>query len=195
MNDATEVISDRCYLVPGLLTPEESLRIRSEVDSTTQWHQMTLNVGTTGTPLPRLVSWHGDFGISYRYSGITHAPAEWTPPLLEVRGLVEAALGQSFNGVLLNLYRDGRDSIGRHADREDDLVPFSPIVGVSLGAERTMRLRRMGRSRQDIIDLVLPDGSMLVMCGDMQRTWTHEIKKTQEPTGERLSLTFRRVKV
>lgn len=194
MKDPVEIIPERVYYVPDLLGLASSARLLEEIRATTTFHQMRLNVGDNGTDLPRLVSWHADPGLGYRYSGITHPPADWTAPLLEVRELVRAALDVSFNGVLLNLYRNGRDSIGRHADREDDLVPGSPIVGVSLGAPRIIRFRKMGKGRQETHDLELGDGSMLVMVGDCQRTWTHEIKKVDVPTGERLSLTFRQVR-
>ena len=189
-----ELIPEMVSYIRGIFTPEESERLRREIDSSTEWSQMTLNVGKEGTPFPRLTSWHADFGIGYRYSGVTHPPADWTPPLLEVRERVRELLGTFRpNGVLLNLYRDGRDSIGRHADREDDLVQGAPIVGVSLGAPRLMRFRRMGRGRQETIDLELEDGSVLIMYGECQRTWTHEIRKQPEVTGQRLSLTFRTV--
>ncbi len=187
------VVPDRVSYISGIFTPEETSRLHRQIVETTQWGQMTLNVGKEGTPFPRLTSWHGDPGIGYRYSGVTHAAADWTPPLLEARERVRELLGITPNGVLLNRYRDGRDSIGRHADREDDLVQGAPIVGVSFGESRTIRFRRMGKGRQETIDLELEDGSVLIMYGECQREWTHEIKKQPERVGERLSLTFRRV--
>ncbi len=188
------VVPDTVSYIRGIFTPEETSRLHREIVETTTWGQMTLNVGKEGTPFPRLTAWHADPGLGYRYSGVTHPPADWTPPLLEVRVRLRELLGTfNANGVLLNRYRDGRDSIGRHADREDDLIHGAPIVGVSFGESRTIRFRRMGRGRQETIDQELEDGSVLIMYGECQRTWTHEIKKQPERVGERLSLTFRSV--
>jgi alkylated DNA repair dioxygenase AlkB len=193
--EARVVIPDRVLYFPRLVAPEHSARLLAEVCASSSWRQEKLRVGGKSVDFPRLVSWHGDPGVSYSYSRITHPPAAWTPPLLEVRALVVARLGLAVvpNGVLLNRYRDGADSIGKHSDAEVDLVPGAPIVGVSLGAPRTMYFRPHKGVSGTGCRLVLEDGSMLVMTNDCQKTWTHEIGK--EPgTSERVSLTFRTVR-
>lgn len=114
----------------------------------------------------------------------------WSQERMPVRGVEGGVLP---NGVLLNRYRDGRDAIGRHTDREDDLVPGSPIVGVSLGATRTMRIRPAGGRAADEVRLPLRDGSVLLMHGDCQRALTHEVRREPDVAGERISLTFRAV--
>ena len=100
--------------------------------------------------------------------------------------------GHEFNGVLLNLYRDGRDGMGWHADDEPELGPEPVIASVSLGAERRFRLkhRRLPEAR---LDIVLPHGSLLVMAGATQRHWVHALPKAAAPVGARINLTFRRV--
>lgn len=199
-----EVIPGKVAYATGFITPERSERLRREIDATSTFSQERLSIrGGIEVPFPRLVAWHGDEGVGYNYSGIIHPPAVWTEPLAAVRADVCNMLGYDFNGVLLNLYRDGADSIGRHGDREDDLIEGSPIVGISLGVTRQIRFREnKGHQRSEVnrrpyhetIDLDLEDGSMLLMFGDCQRTWTHEIKKDHTVKGERLSLTFRCVR-
>ncbi|HEX6739638.1 MAG TPA: methyladenine dioxygenase, partial [Vicinamibacteria bacterium] len=54
---------------------------------------------------------------------------------------VAAATGVPFNGVGLNLYRDGRDSVAAHNDHLYELVEGFPIALLSLGATRRMVIR------------------------------------------------------
>src|SRR5262245_10047300 len=72
---------------------------------------------------PRLVSWHGDPGTDYVYSGVRHQPAAWPPALAELRALVEARSGLRFNSALANYYRDGCDGMGWHTDAEPEVGP------------------------------------------------------------------------
>lgn len=189
----TEVIPDRIAYAEGLVAPGASAALMDSLRALPTWRQQRLRIGGVpdGVPFPRLVAWHADPGIGYRYSGVEHPPAEWSAELALVRDLVAELTGLRPNGVLLNRYRDGHDSIGRHSDREEDLVPGSPIVGVSLGAERLMRIRPIGGRVTDEVRLPLRDGSVLLMHGDCQRAMTHEIRKEPGATGERISLTFR----
>src|SRR5258705_5913362 len=64
--------------------------------------------------VPRLISWHGDPGCRYRYSGQTYEPAPWTPPLVRIRPVLSARTGLPWNAVLANHYRDGSASCRRH---------------------------------------------------------------------------------
>jgi alkylated DNA repair dioxygenase AlkB len=139
---------------------------------------------------PRLVAWAGD--VAYRYSGQTLEPRGWSASLGEVRDLVNAHTGVSFNHVLLNRYRDGRDSMGFHADDEPELGPEPPVASVSFGATRRLVLvpRRGARER---ISLPLEHGSLFVMRGRCQAEYRHGIPKDSAAKGERVSLTFRRV--
>lgn len=201
--DFREVIPGKVAYAPRFLPELDSTWLLQWIRQTSSWSQERLSIkGGVSVPFPRLVAWHGDEGIGYRYSGIEHPAKPWTEPLAIIHERVcETFGGPVPNGVLLNYYRDGNDSIGRHADREDDLVPGSTIFGVSLGETRRIRFRRMdpdvsddGKRTWPTVDLDLEDGSILLMYGDCQRTWTHEIKKQRDLSGERISLTFRTVK-
>jgi len=139
---------------------------------------------------PRLVAWVGDEGTAYTYSGVLNVPAPWPARLLELRARVCSAVGQPFNGVLCNLYRDGKDSMGFHADAEPELGPEPVIASLSLGATRRFQLRHK-RNASDRLDLDLPDGSLLVMRGTLQRHYRHGVPKQRAVTEPRLNLTFR----
>jgi alkylated DNA repair dioxygenase AlkB len=141
--------------------------------------------------VPRLVAWHGDPGASYAYSGTAHAPRPWTAELLEVRQVAQALTGHDFNSVLLNLYRDGNDGMGWHADDEPELGRNPAIASVSLGATRRFKLRH--RQRKTVTTLELGHGSLLSMAGSTQHRYVHAVPKTARPVGERINLTFRLV--
>lgn len=169
--------ADRCY---------------AELHAGIEWRDEELLIFGRRRAVPRRVAWHGDPGARYRYSGTTHEPQPWTPMLAAIRDRVARLAGHPFNAVLLNLYRDGRDGMGWHADDEPELGAEPVIASVSFGAERRFRLRH--RHRPDArLDLVLPHGSLLLMAGPMQRHWVHALPKTATPVGARINLTFRRI--
>jgi alkylated DNA repair dioxygenase AlkB len=156
------------------------------------WRDEELLIFGRRRAVPRRVAWHGDPGARYTYSGTAHEPRPWTPALAAIRAEVSRLVDHPFNAVLLNLYRDGRDAMGWHADDEPELGPEPVIASVSLGAERRFRLKH--RRRPDArLDLVLPHGSLLVMAGPTQRHWVHALPRTAAPVGVRINLTFRRV--
>ncbi len=142
--------------------------------------------------VPRLISWHGDPGCRYRYSGQTYEPAPWTPGLARIRALLTARTGLPWNAVLANYYRDGRDSVGWHSDDERELGPQRDDIAVaslSLGAARRFVMRHRESAARRALELT--DGSLLVMRGTTQQHWRHALPKTAEPVGPRLNLTFR----
>lgn len=145
-------------------------------------------------PVPRLISWHGDPGCRYRYSGQTYEPAPWVPGLARLRALLVERTGLAFNAVLANYYRGGCDSVGWHADDERELGPARDdvaIASLSLGAARrfVMRHCQSGERRQ----FELGDGALLVMRGRTQQHWRHALPKTAANVGARLNLTFRMI--
>lgn len=140
---------------------------------------------------PRLVAFHGEPGVEYAYSGQTLKAQAWGRALAELRSDIEQLCQARFNSVLCNLYRDGQDSMGWHADDEASLGPRPLIASVSLGGARrfAFKSRQTGERR----DIELTDGSLLLMGGDLQRHWLHQLPKTRRPVGPRINLTFRQV--
>jgi alkylated DNA repair dioxygenase AlkB len=144
-------------------------------------------------PQPRLTAWYGDAGRSYAYSGLCLQPLAWTPILLDIKARVEEAAATSFNSVLLNYYRDHRDSIGFHSDNEPELGERPIIASVSLGEERTFILKHKMSKGVPPVHLRLASGSLLLMKGNTQRCWKHGIAKEKRPCGPRVNLTFRQI--
>jgi len=142
-----------------------------------------------GHPQPRLTAAYGDPGTSYRYSRTENAALPWSPELQELREQIEAVAGR-YNYCLLNRYRSGRDSMGLHADNEPWVD--NVIASLSLGAERTFCIRH--NVTRETQRYALTHGSLLIMAGTMQDFWKHKIPKTRRPVGERINLTFRRIR-
>jgi alkylated DNA repair dioxygenase AlkB len=115
------------------------------------------------------------------------------PVILELKTRVEAVCNAPFNSVLLNLYRDGADSMGWHSDDEPELGERPVIASLSLGAMRRFRLRHRRRKDLDPVAIDLENGSLLIMEGDTQRFWKHQVPKTRRAVAPRINLTFRNI--
>jgi alkylated DNA repair dioxygenase AlkB len=173
---------------PAFLGPQEANQLFDELQSATPWRQEKTS---WGRPLPRLTAWYADPGLTYSYSGVTHHGLAWTRSLAALRRRVEEEAGDVFNSLLLNYYRDGRDSIGFHADDEPELGRNPVVPSVSLGATRRFVLRH-GRSGERL-QFELTHGSLLVMAGTLQHHWKHALPRARGAVGARINLTFRRI--
>ena len=178
-------------LDPTFLSAAEATDFLAELTAEVAWEQRSIRLFGQDFPQPRLTAWHGDAEARYTYSGLAWEPRPWTPALQQLRQRVEQATAHRFNSVLLNLYRNGRDSMGWHADDEPELGPAPAIASVSLGALRRFRLRPRAGLVHAPLSLDLPHGSLLLMRGPTQQHWQHALPKTARPVGPRLNLTFR----
>lgn len=170
----------------------ESAQIFSELYSNIDWKQdATLLFGKHVT-LPRLTAWYGDEGKSYTYSKIKMEPHLWTPTLIQIKSRIEAVTSAPFNCVLLNLYRDGKDSVAWHSDDEPELGE-NPVIGsASFGATRRFMFRHKYQNQLKF-ETELTHGSFLLMKGVTQHFWRHQIPKTTRLIQPRVNLTFRKV--
>jgi alkylated DNA repair dioxygenase AlkB len=157
------------------------------------WRSDDITIFGKTYPIPRMHAWYGDPGAHYSYSGIPMPINEWFGELLFIKEKVEMKTGLKFNGVLANLYRDGSDSNGWHADDEKELVKPIHVASITLGAERAFQLRRKGESKI-AKSLTLENGSLLVMKAPCQKYWQHQIPKRARVSEERINLTFRLVR-
>ena len=144
------------------------------------------------TPIPRLSAWYGDPGASYTYSGIAMSPIPWTPLLLQIRNRLIEATQSNFNSLLANLYRDGQDSVGWHADDEIELGDSPTIASLSFGESRKFKMKQK-QNKEEKFSLDLNDGDLLIMKGDTQKNWLHEIPSSAKKMGPRINLTFRKI--
>jgi len=176
---------------PVFLPLAEADDLLAQLSAGIAWEQRAIRIFGQEIPQPRLTAWYGDPAARYAYSGLVWEPRPWTPLLLDLRRRVETATNTRYNSVLLNHYRDGRDSMGWHADDEPELGPAPTIASLSLGATRRFRLRPRAGLAHAPLGLDLPNGSLLLMRGPTQQRWQHALPKTARPIGPRLNLTFR----
>lgn len=176
-------------LFPCFLDESRADATFGELMSEVPWESTRIPMFGREVTEPRLSAWTADPGVIYRYSGRDRTAHEWSSALSHLRELVSRVTGTQFNGVLANLYRDGRDHMGWHADDERSLGPDPVIASVSLGAERRFDFRHLGTA--EIVSTVLPHGSLLVMSGPVQRLWKHRIPKAAKVSAPRVNLTFR----
>ena len=192
---------DRGNPLPGLLTDadrpacvqyvacwlDDDDRWMASLVHAVAWEQPTVTVFGRHHPTPRLTAWYGD--AAYSYSGITHPAAAFPPPLAQIRDQLQATTAVRFNSCLANLYRDGSDSMGAHADNEPELGAEPTIASVSLGARRRFVMTHVESGER--FTWPLGNGDLLVMSGESQRDYRHAVPKTSARVGPRLNLTFR----
>jgi alkylated DNA repair dioxygenase AlkB len=195
--DSIPIPGAEIYYDENFLQPEEATLLFNTLQSKCAWERRRASFGYS---VPRDEAYYGDPGTHYTYSRREYRPLPWIPELLSLKARVEEATPVAayanlsmprtgYNAVLCNLYRDGNDSVGLHADAEPEMGPV--IASVSLGAERLLRLKRKNGSVA--FSKRLPHGSLLIMAGNTQTHFKHEVPKEAGVTQPRINLTFRRI--
>ena len=157
------------------------------------WQHDYIKIFGKTYPQPRLTALYGNNGKSYSYSNITMYPHPFDEILSELKFKVERAADTSFTTCLLNLYRDGADSNGWHADDEPELGIDPIIASLSLGQERYFHLKHR-KIKDQRFKILLEHGSLLLMKGSTQHHWLHQLPKSKRTLGPRINLTFRYIK-
>ena len=179
------------YWLPGFLAADYADSLYKVLLHSLAWQTEELMLFGRRLHVPRLMAWYGDKDAQYRYSGVEHSPLPWTEELLELRTAVEVVCEHGFNSVMANLYRNGQDSMGCHADDEKELGENPLIASLSFGATRLLRFKH--RAKGCKLDLALAHGDLLVMAGALQHHWRHELPKTRKNVQPRINLTFRTI--
>lgn len=175
---------------PAFFSREIADELYTDLLQSVPWQQDKIKVYGKEHDQPRLTALFGNDGKPYSYSNITMHPHPWNLLLLKIKSMVETVAATQFTSVLLNYYRDGKDSNGWHADNEKELGVNPVIASVSLGAARVFQLRH--NENQDLKQsILLQHGSLLLMKGPTQHHWKHQIPKTAKPVSGRINLTFR----
>ncbi len=185
-----EMIDAEVFYFPYFFSNDESDRLFESLLAEIEWKQDKTKMFGKPINIPRLTAWYGDVDKDYTYSGITQTTLPWTACLLTIKKRIEPVSGVTFNSVLLNRYRDGSDSVSWHSDDEPELGE-NPVIGsVSLGQTRRFQLKHKKDSTlRETIEL--SHGSLLVMRGQTQHHWLHQIPKSKKKMSERINLTFR----
>lgn len=176
-----------------ILNEQESHYYFQKLNTEIEWKQGEIILFGKKVLEPRLSAWYGDEGASYTYSGKFNIPLPWTKTVLELKTKVEDVAKCSFNSVLLNFYRGGNDSMGWHSDDEPELGKNPIIASLSLGEGREFHLKHKFEKSFPIQKIFLENGSLLLMKGETQHFWKHQVPKSKRAIGGRINLTFRRI--
>jgi len=176
--------------IPDFYDIKKAGRFFSILLNESPWKTETIKVFGRTFEQPRLTAWYGEEGTSYSYSNIVMHPIPFTDLLMEIKMEIEYISGEQFNSCLLNLYRNGQDSNGWHSDDEKELGSNPVIASLSLGQSRMFHLRhKQDKSLKHKIELI--SGSLLLMRGETQHFWQHQLPKTKRKIDPRINLTFR----
>jgi alkylated DNA repair dioxygenase AlkB len=177
---------------PNFIKYQDATALLDRLLYETDWKEESITLFGKKYKQPRLTAWYGEEQMNYSYSGINMVALPFTPTLLKIRSLVECFTNETFNSVLLNLYRDGDDSNGWHSDDEKELGKDPVIASLSLGAVRKFKLKyRLDSTIR--YDISLGHGSLLLMKAETQHFWKHQIPKSKKVDQARINLTFRRL--
>lgn len=172
---------------------DESDRYLHALMQNTAWRHDQITIHGKTIPLPRLQAWYADAGLDLHYSGMTLEPLDWTEDLRSIHERLRLLTGLQFNGVLVNCYRDGSDSVGWHRDNEAEFGPDPIIASVSFGATRQFDLKHLSKDHVKTVKCQLSHGSLLVMGATVQQFWKHQLPKRKLITQPRINLTFRNI--
>ena len=172
---------------------EEATYYLQKLRDNIPWRQAYLTIAGKSIAVPRLQCWMGDSDAVYGYSGLRLTPEPWHEAVESIRQRIRVLTGAEFNSVLLNYYRDGKDSVAWHADDESELGSNPIIASVSLGAVRDFELKHKLTKGAARYRLPLQNGSLLLMGNTLQNRWLHQIPKTNSESSPRINLTFRQI--
>lgn len=179
--------------IPDFLNKQEALKLLQNLEKNTPWQQDEITLFGKTHLQPRLTAFYGAENLSYSYSNIQMKALSWTSNLLGLKNEVEKMAQTTFNCVLLNYYRDGKDSMGWHADDEKELGINPIIASITLGSERFFHLKH-NTVPELKCKIKLENGSLLLMKGSTQHFYKHQIPKTNKEIMPRINLTFRLIK-
>ncbi|MDP2097909.1 MAG: alpha-ketoglutarate-dependent dioxygenase AlkB [Methylobacter sp.] len=151
-------VDGELYLHNNFYSRAEADLLFSQLQTELDWQEERIFIYGRWVKVPRLMCWYGNAEAWYRYSGVNHQPLAWTPTLQTIREKVERQCQCAFNSVLANLYRDGNDSMGCHADDEKELGENPLIASLSLGGPRLFKLHH--KTQPEKLDVVLNHGDL-----------------------------------
>ena len=181
-----------CWFEPHFLGQAEAHALLGLLQQEIPWQQDEITLFGKQQKIPRQQCFMGDADLKYAYSGFTFTTHAWHTAVLALCQQINQNLGSDFNAVLLNLYRDGADSMGWHCDDEPELGQNPNIASLSLGASRRFLFKNKA-DKQQKHEVLLNSGSLLWMGDQVQDNWLHSLPKTTKVSAPRINLTFRKI--
>jgi alkylated DNA repair dioxygenase AlkB len=179
------------YFDQHFIDPLKAERLYHHFVAHTPWEHLPFRIFGKTVNTPRLEAYFATEGERYSYSGKTLVVQPFDEQLLQLKQRIEQIANAEFNAVLINYYRNGNDSNGWHADNEKELGKNPVIASLSLGTSRRFDFKH--NTLLEKHQLELSSGSLLIMSGEMQHHWKHQIAKTKRVHSGRINLTFRKI--
>ena len=176
-------------LIDNFFSKEESDHYYELLLHQTKWREYEMEIFDKTVKAPRMIAWYED---KKDVSSNQNDTTDWSPELLKIRKRVENETALNFNSALLNLYRNGNDSVAWHSDQEGNSGPNPVIASVTFGETRMFKLRHKFRKDIAPVEIPLHHGSFLLMAGTTNSFWQHQVPKTSREVLPRINLTFRR---
>ncbi len=187
-----ELPNSEIVYYPDQFSQAESATYLQWFEQQNFWKQEKIKLFGKSVLQPRLTALFGEKGITYTYSGLTMKPLPFPIELLKIKAICEKLADENFNICLANFYRTGQDSMGWHADDEKELGKNPVIASVNFGAERIFHFRH--KKVKNLKDkILLNNGSILIMAGETQHHYKHQLPKTAKKIQARVNLTFRKI--
>lgn len=186
-----DAIDAEIFYLADYYSSADASRYFEKLKDDLQWQSVDISLFGKTHKIPRLQAFYGEPNLNYEYSGIKSSALPWTDVLLDIKQSIECSLQLSFNSVLCNLYRDGSDSNGWHADDEKELGVNPAIASLSFGETRDFQLKHKKTDQR--IQLPLASGALLLMAGETQSNWQHCLPKRKRCVSPRINLTFRNI--
>lgn len=183
-----ELPDTELILIDNFFTKEESDHYYEKLLHQTKWRGYEMEIFDKTVTAPRMIAWYEDKDNP----GADQTGPDWTYELLTIRSRVEKETQLDFNSLLLNLYRNGSDSVAWHSDKEHNSGKNPVIASVTFGETRMFRLRHKFRKDIAQVEIPLHHGSFLLMSGTTNSFWQHQVPKTAKKVLPRINLTFRR---
>jgi alkylated DNA repair dioxygenase AlkB len=158
---------------------------------TINWEHDVVKIFGKTITTSRKMAWYSIDNQAYGYSNDIKKANAFTPELLKIKEKVEYISGEKYNGCLLNLYQNGLEGMGWHADDEKEIETHSAIASISLGAQRWFHFKH--KTTKETLKFHLENGSLLIMKGDTQKKWLHSLPKSTKIISPRINLTFRKL--
>jgi alkylated DNA repair dioxygenase AlkB len=200
MRVATEMLIDdgdaQVPYEPAFFSKEEADGFFETLMKETEWQTETIKRWKKEIINPRRVYAFSDPNVKYRYIGLSRVGAAWTPTMTKIKTRVEDYCGVPFNFCFVNLYRNGQDTIGWHADDQKALIKGHQIASVTFspkGGERDIFFKHKVTKKRTVTRLA--HGSMYVMKGTTQDHYKHKIPRRPKVIMPRINLTFRQIDV
>lgn len=178
-------------LIDNFLDETYSKELFNYLKNNINWCNELLSVTNEKVKIKRHMAYLYDEEKYYHYANLYFKGSVWDEKTKELLYKVNNYCEHEFNSVLLNMYKDGKDTIQWHSDKEKELGDFAVIASINLGASRKFWYLNKETGEKDFV--TCKNGDLLIMNAGFQENFLHAILPEKEIKDSRISLTFRKV--